>query len=536
MKTYKYLSLAAAVALLSACNDLDTQPFGDVVTSEQKDEVYEANPEMIQAAVQSMPAAMFTMMGSYSDFGRLDTDFGYPSLMIMFDSKGMDMPSIQGDYQWYTAALSMADFGDTYYDNLITWNTWYKLIYTTNSVCNAIDPETTDPFLQFSLANAYGFRAFAYYMLSQVYQFTYVGHENETTVPVLTNLNADEAALEGIALATNAELYTQVMTDLNNAIALFTSAESQGESRIDKTYFNSMVAYGLRARVNLTMGNWSEALSDAQTAIQKAQSAGLAPYSIEQLKTPRFYSSSDASYMWSINITESFLGAGAVRSFAGMMGAFITTGYAGKNGYWRAINKNLYATIPYTDVRKAWFVDPAGQAPTSLPAEYQAYVEEKELPAFTQLKFGPPNGIVNSDIAATDIPVMRVEEMYLIAAEAQGRISPAQGATDLVNFVKTYRDPAYAFAASSVDDLVDEVWMQRRVELWGEGFSFYDCKRLSKTINRVGAGYPAEWVFIVEPTNTCLNYNIPQTEQQGNPKVGSIPNVSQAPQQQPDVE
>lgn len=532
----KYLPIAGVVLMFTACNDLDTVPLGSVVTSDQKAEVYEENPDMIEAAVQAVPAAMFTMMGSYDDFGRLDTDFGYPSLMIMFDSKGMDMPSIQGDYQWYTAALSMADFGDTYYDNLITWNTWYKLIFNTNALAGSIDPETENPYMQYALAQALAYRAFAYYMLGNIYQFTYIGHEQATTVPVLTNDNAEEAALNGTPLATNEELYAQVMSDINRAIALFEAAEEAGQKRTDKTYINSMVAYGLRARFNLSMGNWSEAASDAQTAITKAAAGGMTPYTITQLATPRFSQSSDPSFMWSINITESFLGAGAVRSFAGMMGGFITTGYAGKNGYWRRVNKKLYGQIPASDVRINWFVTPDGEAPAGITGDYADYVYEKELPAYTQLKFGPPTAGVWSDIAATDIPVMRVEEMYLILAEAQGRQSASQGASTLQSFIQQYRNPSYTCTAGSTDAFIDEIWLQRRLELWGEGFSFYDCKRLGKAIDRIGGGFPTEWVFYVEPTNTCLNYNIPQTEQQGNPAVGAIPNVSQAPQPVQDVD
>ena len=526
----KFLPIIGATMLLASCNDLDTFPLGDVVTSKEKEEVYEANPDMIEAAVKAVPAAMFTMMGSYDDFGRLDTDFGYPSLMIMFDSKGMDMPSIDGNYQWYTAALTMADFGDTYYDNLITWNTWYKLIFNTNALASSIDPETENPYMQYALGQALAYRAFAYYMLANIYQFTYIGHEQAPTVPVITNENAVEAATNGTPLATNEELYAQVMNDINKAIELLEEAEAAGQKRTDKTYINSMVAYGLRARFNLSMGNWAEAASDAQTAINMAKASGLAPYTIAQLATPRFSQSSDPSFMWSVNITESFLGAAAVRSFAGMMGGFITTGYAGKNGYWRRINKKLYAQIPAGDVRINWFVTPEdGVPPTGITGEYADYVEQRELPAYTQLKFGPPSAGVWSDIAATDIPVMRVEEMYLILAEAQGRQSASQGAQTLQSFVQTYRNPSYTCTAGSTDAFIDEIWLQRRIELWGEGFSFYDCKRLEKTINRVGAGFIPDWVFIVEPTNTCLNYNIPQTEQQGNPMVGAIPNVSQAP-------
>ena len=64
---------------------------------------------------------------------------------------------------------------------------------------------------------------------------------------------------------------------------------------------------------------------------------------------------------------------------------------------------------------------------------------------------------------------MRVEEMYLIKAEALAMSGqPAAGAQVLTDFVKTYRDPAFTLTAGTAEAVQDAVWMQRRVELWGE--------------------------------------------------------------------
>lgn len=74
---------------------------------------------------------------------------------------------------------------------------------------------------------------------------------------------------------------------------------------------------------------------------------------------------------------------------------------------------------------------------------------------------------------------MRVEEMYLIKAEAEamgGNLSG--GKSTLENFVRTYRDPSFTSKANSAQDFQDEVWLQRRMELWGEGFSLFDILRL----------------------------------------------------------
>ncbi len=72
--------------------------------------------------------------------------------------------------------------------------------------------------------------------------------------------------------------------------------------------------------------------------------------------------------------------------------------------------------------------------------------------------------------------------MILIRAEALAMGgNPGTGKSVLENFVKTYRDPSYICPVSDAKGIQDEVWYQRRVELWGgEGFSLFDVKRLKK--------------------------------------------------------
>ena len=115
--------------------------------------------------------------------------------------------------------------------------------------------------------------------------------------------------------------------------------------------------------------------------------------------------------------------------------------------------------------------------------------------------------------------------MYLILAEAQAMGgNPATGAATLQNFVNTYRDPSYVCNASSAAAVQDEVWMQRRVELWGEGLSYFDLMRLNKGIDRRGAGFPAAYVFNIPAGDGTLIYRIPQSEEQANPLISAEDN------------
>ena len=126
---------------------------------------------------------------------------------------------------------------------------------------------------------------------------------------------------------------------------------------------------------------------------------------------------------------------------------------------------------------------------------------------------------------ASDIPLMRVEEMYLILAEAQAMGgNPSTGAATLQKFVNDYRDPAYVCTASSATAVQDAVWQERRIELWGEGLSYFDILRLNKGIDRRGAGFPAAYVFNVPAGDNTLIYRIPESEEQGNSLISASDN------------
>ena len=92
MKKYKLLfAIPVAAIALAGCNDLDQLPYGNVLTADQKADIVENDPEMASATVNTLPQ----LTSSYMSLGynNLHTDFGWPSIMIVTDSRGMDMPS-----------------------------------------------------------------------------------------------------------------------------------------------------------------------------------------------------------------------------------------------------------------------------------------------------------------------------------------------------------------------------------------------------------------------------------------------------------
>ena len=143
------------------------------------------------------------------------------------------------------------------------------------------------------------------------------------------------------------------------------------------------------------------------------------------------------------------------------------------------------------------------------------------------MKFGAST--IGGVDGSNDWPLMRAEEMILIQAEATA-MAGGDGKSILENFVKTYRDPNYTCAATSGTALQDEVWKQRRIELWGEGFAMADIMRLGKNIVRVKTGvptnFPDAYAFNVAADNEWLLMRIPQNETNSNTGIPTSANNS----------
>ena len=223
--------------------------------------------------------------------------------------------------------------------------------------------------------------------------------------------------------------------------------------------------------------------------------------------------------MWAIFIEPSDrVVTSGIINFPSHMGSFNSNGYWAV-GAFRLINIALYNSIPATDCRKGWWLDANGLS-TNLNESQQSFVTANAAAPYTQVKFGPYQGIVGTSTNANDVPLMRVEEMYLIQAEATAMAGNAAGGKQILeDFVKTYRDPSYSTTAASASEVQDAVWTQRRIELWGEGFCYFDLLRLNKGLDRRGGGYESTWVYnVAAPLKPFL---IPNQEMETNAAIGS---------------
>ena len=180
----------------------------------------------------------------------------------------------------------------------------------------------------------------------------------------------------------------------------------------------------------------------------------------------------------------------------------IAPGYAGIGYAPRLIDARLYDQIPDADLRKAWFNGPEGDASQPTAAAQMPYAT---------VKFG------HVDDWTDNYMYMRAAEMVLIEAEAYAHMGDGAKAAQALKVLMDVRQPGWNRTSVTVDD----IHLQRRIELWGEGFAYYDLKRLNKGTDRSyeGNNHLAGYDIKVPARDTRWYYQIPLSEIQENDMI-----------------
>jgi hypothetical protein len=117
-----------------------------------------------------------------------------------------------------------------------------------------------------------------------------------------------------------------------------------------------------------------------------------------------------------------------------------------------------------------------------------------------------------------DVVMMRVAEMYLIEAEAKAELGEAD-AGDMLFELQSNRDPNAVKSGNTGQDLVDEILVERRKELYGEiGVSFLDIKRRQIPLVRTG-NHPEAYKFNFPSNSENFILRIPQREIDSNVNI-----------------
>jgi hypothetical protein len=457
-KIYSTLLIAALALFMVSCSEdwLDTNPTDQVSSTS----AFTTTTNAMQA-LNGIHRSMYFQWANQGEAGE-------GSMNINRDMLGEDLVMTSSGNGWYNTTYQwVAHRSETASVDYFPWRMYYRIIANANMIINNIDnaagPQAEKDVIK---GQALVYRAWGHFNLVQLYGKRYVaGTQNsQLGVPIMLTNN-----FEGQARNTVEEVYDQVLTDVDEAITLLT-----GYTRPNKSHMNLNVAKGLKARVALTMQDWTTAATLAAEARTGMSLMTTAEY------TAGFNNYTNREWMWGSTViadqTTYFYSF-----FAYMSRNFSSTNIRGNP---KAINTLLYnnAIFTATDVRKANF-DPTGaHTALALPSTFTKK-------PYTSQKFIAAGGADSRG----DVVYMRVAEMYLIEAEAYARMgghdTEAQTALNALRQARETVPANYIASTSAGTALIDEIMLNRRLELWGEGFRFTDLKRLNLPLDRTGANH-----------------------------------------------
>lgn len=489
----KIFLLAAFLSFGCAEDYLDTLP-----TDAVSEGLVFTTTQNARTALNGIHRAMFIRWDSQGQPGE-------GGVMIVRDVMGEDLVMTTQGNGWFVAYSRWLRHNDeTNGDVRFVWRFYYAIIGNANMIIANIDnaegPKSDKDEIK---GQALAYRAWAHWNLVQLFaqRFEAGGANTQLGVPIVT-----EPITEGGPRNTVAEVYTQVNTDIDAAIALLKT------SRAAKSHINVNVARGIKARVAMTQGNYTVAAQQAKLARE-----GFPLMSQAQI-LEGFNNVDNPEWIWGSKQQDD------QQTFFASFFAYLSLNFSSTNirSNPKAINRLLYDQISSTDARKRLWDPNAANATLRDP-----FIDQMTASNFTKRNYMNRKFIAQGQASSVgDVPYMRAAEMYLIEAEALARSGQNGPAQDVLFELASARDSQYTKSTRTGQALIDEIMIQRRVELWGEGFRFYDLKRLNLPLNRLGANHVSSVIDgkFEEPAGTRdWQFKIPISELNANPNMVQNP-------------
>jgi hypothetical protein len=367
---------------------------------------------------------------------------------------------------------------------------YYEIINNVNLIIDNVNAaKGSEADKKAILGEAYAYRGWAYYQMIQLYGARYNAGGSNTGPGLRITLHSQSEVKPRSSVQV---VYNQINADLDSAIVLL-----NGYARDNKSHLDKSVALGIKARVALTQQNWNT----AATCAAAARSGYTLMDSTQYMSGFNDYKNPE--WMWGSHQQEN------QTTYFTSFFAYMSCNFPAQNIVLspRAIQDTLYNQIPNTDVR--WQLWDSTGTNKSFPVPVDASGKEIGTRVkFMQRKFK----VQNPEMSIGDVPLMRAAEMYLIEAEANARMGNSVAAAQALYQLAKKRNPAYALSTSNGTKLIDEILIQRRIELWGEGFRFYDLKRLNLPLDRSRHSFLPSYQKSIPAGDIQWQFVIPKAE------------------------
>lgn len=457
---------------------------------------------------QSKLYGLYLMMVNTSTGGTTGhDDFGQKGYDIYSDMLSSDMVLGATTYGWYR---DIANFnGTSDYTNNINYRLWryyYRIIYAANDVISGLGGNSTVPTSntdRYAMGQAKAMRAYAYFYLSQFLNTEY--NPSADSIPLYI-----DAGTTSKGKAKQSEVYGQIVADLKDAVTLL-----NGYSRPNKGVINQNVAKGLLAYTYAAMGEntLAASLSKQIIATTSITTREQTVYDASTKKGGGFNDLSTDSWMWGFDLTQA--NDLDLISWWGQVDIFsYSYAWAGDP---KSIDLGLYSAIRPDDIRKNQFV-----TVTQTQSGYNITdaTTAGTYPAVPANKFFAPERTIGGQRdVVTDYVFMRSDEFHLLAAETLAKSNQeAEAKTILKNFLSNRIADVTYIDGLSGDALKNEIYLQTRIELWGEGKSYLAMKRNKATITK-GSNHLFYAGQSFAYNDSRLTLKIPQSEVNNNPNL-----------------
>lgn len=505
MKKYYYIAITTALALsLGSCSKdfLDEKPSQQLSPDQIKDAA-DKDPSLLEGNI----AGVYSLMYKVGTGGTTShDDFGQKGYDIYSDMIASDMVLGAEIYGWYRDVaryISTTDYTNT--DAYKPWRYYYRIVLAANNTietlggADAVQEEVGNRYI---MGQAKAMRGYAYFYLAQFYAKGY-GTGSEKILPIYENSQQPNQPL-----STSAEVYDFIIKDLEDAIVDLQgfNRASTAKDQINQYVAKGLLSYALAARgtaadleqvVTLTddiINNGGFSLTTVDELVARIDET------TSELLNPQagFNNVSTPSWMWGVDLT--LASDMDLISWWGQVDLF-TYSYAAV-GDVKKIDIGLFDAIRSDDIRKNQFET------NEKSNDYLAPINKFFDPA--RIKMGQRSVV-------TDYVYMRFEEMYLLNAEAKaksGQDGPARAR--LKEMLAIRMDDVSYLDALSGTALLDEIYLQTRIELWGEGKSYLAMKRNKATITRGSNHLSNKGKSYAYDANE-LTFPIPEEEVLNNP-------------------
>jgi tetratricopeptide (TPR) repeat protein len=337
----------------------------------------------------------------------------------------------------------------------VQWRDSYIVINTVNNILSALDVVNANDKDDVE-GEALFLRSLMYFDLVRFFGDQYVFGASNTQLGVPLILTPTRLPIETTMVGRNTveEVYSQVIKDLISAVAKL--------PEFNDVYATSGAASALLARVYLQQGDYAKARDAADVVIESGD------YALEKTYAGVFNNDNNTSEdIFATQIT-------AQDRQSSMTEFFSVTDYGGRDGDITILDGHL-ELYQVGDKRFDLFFNGNGDIECG--------------------KWNNQYGVVN---------LIRLAEMYLIRAECNARLSTEVGASPLDDY-NTIHTRAGLDPATSVT--LDDILLERRLELAFEGFKIHDIRRLHENFATFEYNDPA------------LLFPIPARELEANPAL-----------------